>query len=221
MRFTNSCRVRASASDPRVESCSGLLIEPQSNFCKQPGFLFVKAIFFGNTRVGMRLGWDGFQHFVKDNDFEGRSSMKTRLLAIAAVCSLLFSIPMVAQDEPATDQGRLLEAVQRILELTDSQAQELANLRQSHLEQVHALWTQIRELEQQEKVAQIQQAVLLAPQGGPLAAFGLIHPPRPHHSFRRLLRQRFGRRFGQSSAMPGGEDHTAPGPVPFRLFPTN
>ncbi len=75
--------------------------------------------------------------------------MKTRLLAVAAVCSLLFSIPMVAQDEPATDQGRLLEAVQRILELTDSQAQELADLRQSHLEQVHALWTQIRELEQQ------------------------------------------------------------------------
>ena len=197
--------------------------------------------------------------------------MKTKLFAMLAVCSLLFSIPMAAQDEPTADhQGRLLEAVQRILELTDLQAQELASLRQSHFEQVHALWTQIRELEQQkaallssdnpepgqvgaiviqqfglkqqvqatnqsyheaalavltleqqEKVAQIQQAVLLAPQGGPLAAFGLIHPPRPHHSFRRLLRQRFGRRFGQSSAMPGGEDHTAPGPVPFRLFPTN
>ena len=195
--------------------------------------------------------------------------MKTRLLAMAAVCSLLFSISMVAQDEPATDhRGRLLEAVQRILELTDSQAQELANLRQSHLEQVHALWTQIRELEQQkaevlssdnpdagqvgaiviqqfglkqqvqaenqsyheaalalltpeqqEKVAQIQEAVLLARQGRPLAAFGLIHSPRPHHSFRRLLHQRFGRRFGQSSGITGGEDHTAPGPFPFRLFP--
>ena len=195
--------------------------------------------------------------------------MKIRLLAIAAVCSLLFSIPMVAQDESPTDQGRLLEAVQRILELTESQAQQLFDLRQSHLEQVHALWTQIQELEQliaaqlssdnpdpaqigaiviqkfglkqevhaanqyheaalailtpeqQEKVAHIQQAVVLAQQAGPLAAFGLIHPPRPHHSFRRLLQRRFDRRFGQSSAMPGGEDHSAPGPVPFRLFPTN
>ena len=196
--------------------------------------------------------------------------MKTKLFAMLVVCSLLFSIPMVAQDEPTTDHwGRLLEAVQRILELTDLQAQQLADLRQSHLEQVHALWTQIRELEQQkaallssdnpdpaqvgviviqqfglkqevqaanqsyheaalvlltstqqEEVAQIQQAVLLAQQAGPLAAFGLIHPPRPHRSFRRFLRQRFGRRFGQSSGMTGGEDHTGLWPVPFRLFPT-
>ena len=197
--------------------------------------------------------------------------MKTRLLAIAAVCSLLFSVSMHAQDEPTTDhQWGLLEAVQRILELTDSQAQELANLRQSHLEQMHALRMQIRELEQQkaellssdnpdagqvgaiviqqfglqqqvqaanqsyheaartvltqeqqEKVAQIQQAVLLARQGGPLAAFGLIHPPHRHYSFRRLLLQKFGQRFGQSSGMTGGEDRTEPWAVPFRLFPTN
>ena len=188
--------------------------------------------------------------------------MKAKLFAMLVVCSLTFSIPMQAQDEPPTDQGRLLAALQRILELTDSQAQQLFDLRQSHLEQVHALWTQIRELEQQkagllgsdnldpaevgaiviqqfglkqqvraakqsyheaalailtpeqvETVAHIQQAVIVAQQAGPLAAFGLIEFPRRHRHFRRRLLQRFGR----NSGTPGGQDLTTQ-PVPSRLF---
>ena len=188
--------------------------------------------------------------------------MKAKLFAMLVVCSLTFSISMPAQDEPTTDQGRLLAALQRILELTDSQAQQLFELRRAHLEQVHALWTQIRELEQQivvqfnsdnpdpaeigaiviqqfgfkqqvhaenqsyheaalailtpeqvEKVAHIQQAVIVAQQAGPLAAFGLIELPRRHRHLRRRLLQRFGR----NSGTPGGQDLTTQ-PVPPRLF---
>ena len=188
--------------------------------------------------------------------------MKAKLFAMLVVCSLTFSISMPAQDEPTTDQGRLLAALQRILELTDSQAQQLFDLRQAHLEQVHALRVQIRELEQQkagllnsdnpdpaeigaiviqqfglkqqvhaanqsyhesalailtpeqvETVAHIQQAVIVAQQAGPLAAFGLIELPRRHRHFRRRLLQRFGR----NSGMSGEEDLTTQ-PVPSRLF---
>lgn len=189
--------------------------------------------------------------------------MKTRLFAMLAVCSLLLSIPMVAQDGP-TDQhwGRLLEAIKNILDLTDSQAEQLVDLRRSHLEQVHALRIQIRELQQQkadllnssdpnpaqvgaiviqqrdlhqqvqaanqsyreaalvlltltqqETVAQIQEALRLAPQARPLAAFGLVQVPGRQHRLRRRLRHRFG--------TLGGEEPTGAGPAPLRLLPHN
>ena len=155
--------------------------------------------------------------------------MKSQLAAILAGC-LLFSAPLLAQDAPPppTDPQRPAEAIKRILDLSDQQAQQLADLRSAHLQQMRELGGQVRELGQQrrellssdnpdpaaigslliqeqglrkqmqgaqqsyreaalnlltadqkEKVAQIQRAVRLATQAGPLAAFGLIQGPGP------------------------------------------
>ncbi|MCH7977509.1 MAG: hypothetical protein IH935_00855 [Acidobacteria bacterium] len=165
--------------------------------------------------------------------------MKTKLFVILAACSLLLTIPAQAQDDSTSSRRRRpVEALKRVLELTDVQAQQFSELRQSHRLATEAQRAQIREwtsqirlLEQQknellnstspdpgqigsiliqqrglraqvrqarqdlaasfrevalgildttqqEKVAQIQQAVTLAPQARPLAAFGLIERPR-------------------------------------------
>ncbi len=164
--------------------------------------------------------------------------MKTKLFVILAACSLLLTIPAQAQDSTSPRRRRPVEALKRTLELTDTQAQQFAELRQTHRQATEAQRTQIREwtslirqLEQQknellnstspdpgqigsiliqqrslqaqvrqatqeleasfrgaamalltatqkDKVAQIQQALTLAPQAGPLAAFGLIERPR-------------------------------------------
>ncbi len=165
--------------------------------------------------------------------------MKTKLFAIVAACLLLLTISAQAQDDSTSfRRWRPVEALKRVLELTDVQAQQFSELRQSHRLATEAQRAQIREwtsqirlLEQQknellnstspdpgqigsiliqqrglraqvrqarqdlaasfreaalgildttqqEKVAQIQQAVTLAPQARPLAAFGLIERPR-------------------------------------------
>ncbi|MEE8177326.1 MAG: hypothetical protein V3T65_04975 [Acidobacteriota bacterium] len=179
--------------------------------------------------------------------------MKTKLFVIIAACSLLITIPALAQDDSTSSRRRRpVEALKRVLELTDAQAQQFAELRQSQRLATEAQRTQIREwtsqirqLEQQknellnststdpeqigslliqqrslqaqvrqarqdlatsfhnaalgildttqqEKVAQIQQALTLAPQARPLAAFGLIERPRQRRGgFRQQRRQRF------------------------------
>lgn len=165
--------------------------------------------------------------------------MKTKLFAVVAACLLLITIPAQAQDDSTSSRRRRpVEGLKRILELTDTQVQQFAELRQTHRQatatqrtQIREWTTQIRTLEQQknellnstspdpgqigsivlqqqslraqvrqarqelgasfreaamalltvtqqEKVAQIQQATTLAPQAGPLAAFGLIERPR-------------------------------------------
>ena len=177
--------------------------------------------------------------------------MKTKLFVILAACSLLLTIPAQAQDDSTSSRRRRpVEALKRILELTDTQVQQFSELRQTHRLATETQRTQIREwtsqirnlqqqknellnstnpdagqvgsfvieqrrlqalvrqarqdlatsfhnaaLEildttQQEKVAQIQQALTLAPQARPLAAFGLIQRPRPQRSFRRFRRPR-------------------------------
>ena len=179
--------------------------------------------------------------------------MKTKLFVIIAACSLLITIPALAQDDSTSSRRRRpVEALKRVLELTDAQAQQFAELRQSQRLATEAQRTQIREwtsqirlLEQQknellnstspdpgqigslliqqrglraqvrqarqdlaasfhnaalgildttqqEKVAQIQEALTLAPQARPLAAFGLIERPRQRRGgFRQQRRQRF------------------------------
>ncbi len=189
--------------------------------------------------------------------------MKTKLFVIIAACSLLLTIPAPAQDDSTSFRRRRpVEALKRILGLTDSQTQQFAELRQTHRQATEAQRTQIREwtsqirqLEQQknellnstspdpeqigsiliqqrglraqvrqarqdqdleasfreaaialltatqqEKLAQIQQALNLAPQARPLAAFGLIERPRQRRGgfgpqrrggFRQQRRQRF------------------------------
>ena len=156
--------------------------------------------------------------------------MKTRMLAaLLAACSLWLTISAQAQMPPAPPGPvRPAEAIKRILDLTDQQVQQLADLRTSHMNQVRTLTTQVRDLArrqrellessapdpaqvgalviqirglrkqlqdartayhnaalalltetQKQKVAQIQQALELAPQAGPLAAFGLLEGPGP------------------------------------------
>ncbi|MCH8267499.1 MAG: hypothetical protein IH846_08275 [Acidobacteria bacterium] len=187
--------------------------------------------------------------------------MKTKLFVILAACSLLLTIPAQAQDDSTSSRRRRpVEALKRVLELTDVQAQQFSELRQSHRLATEAQRAQIREwtsqirlLEQQknellnstspdpgqigsiliqqrslqaqvrqarqdlaasfrkaaialltatqqEKVAQIQQALTLAPQAGPLTAFGLIERPRQRRGsfgpqrfggFRQQRRHRF------------------------------
>jgi len=188
--------------------------------------------------------------------------MKTKLFVILAACSLLLTIPAQAQDSTSLRRRRPAEALKRTLELTDTQAQQFADLRQTHRQatetqrtQIREWTSQIRQLEQQknellnstssdpgqvgsiliqqrslraqvqqarqdletsfreaamalltttqqEKVAQIQQAVILAPQAGPLAAFGLIERPRQRRGGFGLQR-RGGFRQQQRPRFPG------------------
>ena len=169
-----------------------------------------------------------------------KTPVKNKLFAILAACSLLLTIPAQAQDDSTSSRRqRPIEALKTILELTDAQAQQFAELRQTHRQaretkvtQIRERTRQIRQLQQQkndllnsanpdpgqigsiviqqrsllaqvrqgrqeleeassqeaatalltetqkEKLAQIQQAVTLSPQAGPLAAFGLIERPR-------------------------------------------
>ena len=166
--------------------------------------------------------------------------MKNKLFAILAACSLLLAIPAQAQDDSTSSRRqRPIEALQSILELTDAQAQQFAELRQTHRQaretkvtQIREWTRQVRQLERQknemlnsaspdpgqvgsiviqqrsllvqvrqgrqelqeasfreaatalltepqkEKLAQVQQAMTLSSQAGPLAAFGLIERPR-------------------------------------------
>ena len=179
--------------------------------------------------------------------------MKTKLFVLITACSLLITIPAQAQDDSTSFRRRRpVEALKRVLELTDTQTQQFTELRQTHRLATEAQrtqileWTsQIRLLEQQknellnstspdlsqigsiliqqrglraqvrqvrqdlaasfrnaamalltttqqEKVAQIQQAMTLAPQARPLSAFGLIERPRQRRGgFARQRRQRF------------------------------
>ena len=181
-----------------------------------------------------------------------KTPMKNKLFIIIAACSLLLTTQAQAQDDSTSSRRRRpIEALKRILDLSDSQTQQLADLRQTHRQATETQRTQIREwtsqirlleqqknellnstnpdagqvgsiliqqrslqalvrqarqdiqtsfhqaaleiltLEQQEKVAQIQQALTLAPQAGPLAAFGLIERPRQRRGgFRQQRRPR-------------------------------
>lgn len=194
--------------------------------------------------------------------------MKTKLFAIVAACLLLLTISAQAQDDSTSPRRRRpVEALKRILELTDAQVQQFAELRQTHRQttetqrtQIREWTSQIRQLEQQknellnstspdpgqigsiliqqrslqaqvrqvrqdleasfreaamtlltatqqDKVAQIQEAVRLPPQGGPLAAFGLIERPRQRRGgFGPQRRGGFRQQRGHGFPGPAGAD---------------
>jgi len=65
---------------------------------------------------------------------------------------------------------------------------------------------------QKQKVSQIQEALKLAPQAGPLAALGLIEGPGPGFG-RRGMDRGF-----EGMGMPGGPGPAGPGPERFRMM---
>ncbi len=79
--------------------------------------------------------------------------MKTKLFAVLVACSLLITIAAQAQDDSTSSRRRRpVEALKRILELTDAQAQQFAELRQTHRQATETQRTQIRE-----RMSQIRQ----------------------------------------------------------------
>lgn len=88
--------------------------------------------------------------------------MKTKLFVILAACSLLLTIPAQAQDDSTSFRRRRpVEALKRILELTDSQVQQFAELRQTHRQTTETQRTQIREWTSQIRLLEQQKNELL------------------------------------------------------------
>ncbi len=83
--------------------------------------------------------------------------MKTKLFLIIAACSLLITIPAQAQDDSTSFRRRRpVEALKRILGLTDSQTQQFAELRQTHRLATEAQSTQILEWTRQIRLLEQQ-----------------------------------------------------------------